>query len=184
MKSLLPSKIFFLCGSIPYDEPIYPSRAGHSQRFGGVYQNEYLIFKVPDNKNPNRTNDKRMYKDELDKLWSFLLENNKITTPDFERLCPDLYGRGGCCVGAFYGIINFKFPNYFIKGFGYIEFKQVDKLTVAEYMEYGNPFENKALLVKVREYNIIIVNENGEPTGSLFWDETKKSIKILSISPQ
>src|ERR1035437_6698808 len=128
MKSLLPSKIFFLCGSIPYDEPIYPSRAGHSQRFGGVYQNEYLIFKVPDNKNHERTNDKRMYKDELDKLWSFLLENDKITTPDFERLCQDLCDRAPCCVGAFYGIINFLYPNFFVKGHGFIEFKQVNKL--------------------------------------------------------
>jgi|688.fasta_scaffold1033452_1 hypothetical protein len=122
-----PKKIFNRLKSIPFGIEIYSSKKDGKYLFAGVRDkrksNETVLYTIPQNKNLKCPNIKGFQRDEIDKLWSFLMKNREIKTNDFKELFPILYKEGGCCVAGFYGMINTLFPNYFIKFHGGIRLK-------------------------------------------------------------
>ncbi len=121
----LPNKIFNRCVQIPFNQLIYTSREDGKYHFGGVRNKrkgrECVYYSVPNKNNPKQPYIKGIEKDELEKLWKLLKQNKNIKTADFKLIFPELYKEGSCCVAGFFGIINFIFPNTFIKGNGFIK---------------------------------------------------------------
>src|ERR1035437_5583339 len=129
MKTLLPGTIFDLCQNIPTGKDIYRSGKNHKHRFGGVNTiSEKIIYIVPANNYTGSINKRSISKNELETLWSFLIANEKMTTPEFKNVCPTLYNRSTCSTGVFYGIINYLFPKVFVKSRSCIKFKEVRKM--------------------------------------------------------
>ncbi len=128
---ILPNKIFNRCKQIPSNELIYISRAGGKYYFGGVRfrrkDRECIYYIIPNNKNQETPNIKGIEKEELEKLWKILKQKGIIKTDDFKIDFPELYKEGGCCFSSFFGIINFIFPNTFMKGHGYIKIIKNEK---------------------------------------------------------
>lgn len=120
----LPNKIFNRCTNIPFNQLIYVSRNGGEFHFGGVRNRrkgkECVFYIVPNNTKNKFPNIKGIEKEELEKLWSLLKQNEIITTADFRMYFPELYNEGSCCFTGFWGIINFLFPNTFTKTHGAI----------------------------------------------------------------
>ena len=121
----LPNKIFNRCKQIPFNQLIYVSRTGGKYFFGGVrYRRkgkECIYYIIPNNINPEIPNIKGIEKEELEKLWKILKQKEIIKTDDLKIDFPELYIEGGCCFTAFFGVINFLFPDTFLKGHSYIK---------------------------------------------------------------
>jgi hypothetical protein len=127
----LPNKIFNQCKQIPSNELIYISKNGGKYYFGGVRcrrkGRECIYYLVPNNIKPEIPNIKGIEKEELEKLWKILKQKGIIKTDDIKTDFPELYNEGGCCFAGFYGIINFIFPNTFIKVHGFIKMIENEK---------------------------------------------------------
>lgn len=119
MLKKLPNKIFNRCKKIPFDTTIYITRENRNYKFCGIRDrritNETLLYSVPNIKNPQCPNIKGFQKLIIDNLWSFLLANKSISLEDMETKYPAVIREGKCCYAAFYGLINFLFPNQFTK---------------------------------------------------------------------
>jgi hypothetical protein len=119
MMKKLPHKIFNRCKRIPFNTTIYTTREKGDYKFCGMRDrritNESVLYSVPNNKNPHYPNIKGFQREEMDNLWDFLLTNNSISIQDMESKYPALIKEGKCCFAAFYGLINFLFPNQFTK---------------------------------------------------------------------
>lgn len=127
----LPNKIFNRCKQIPSNELIYISKNGGKYYFGGVRfrrkGRECIYYLVPNNIKPEIPNIKGIEKEELEKLWKILKYKGIIKTDDLRILFPELYSEGSCCITGFFGIINFIFPNTFIKVHGCIKMIEDEK---------------------------------------------------------
>lgn len=122
----LPNKIFNKASKIEFETTIYTSKNGGKYKvLGGRIRREgnvCLLYTIPNNSYPDNPNIKGFQRDEIDKLWSILKQNEMLRVKDFKNNFPKLYVEGPCCFSAFWGIINFLFPDIFIKTHGKISF--------------------------------------------------------------
>jgi hypothetical protein len=133
MYTILPKTIFDQCYNIPSGKGIYRSQKNHTHKFGNVNTiSEKIIYLIPDNNIKGKLNKRCISKNELEALWSFLIENKKMTTPEFKNICPALYYKSTCSVGVFFGIINYLFPKSFEKSHSCIKFKEERKMKTNE----------------------------------------------------
>jgi hypothetical protein len=87
--------------------------------------NESVLYSVPNNKSPQCPNIKGFQREEMDNLWYFLLTTKSLSIQDIESKYPALIKEGKCCFAAFYGLINFLFPNQFTKSKSKINLKPI-----------------------------------------------------------
>ena len=120
--STLPKKIFNRCKTIPFNQLI--SENNDSYHFGGVRDKrkgkECIFFTISNRENTEYPYIKGIEKEEIEKLWGILTKKGDLKTNDFKTIFPKLYNEGGCCVAAFFGIINHLYPGRFIKTRGKI----------------------------------------------------------------
>ena len=116
---MFSKKLYNKCGIIPINQPLHITNNNGIYKFIGLRKwrtsNESLFYIIPNNKNPELPYVKGFQRTELDMLWRYLLANQSITMKDFEKLCPDLIKEGKCCFAAFYGLIDYLYPNCFTK---------------------------------------------------------------------
>lgn len=122
--SKLPSKLFNRCKTIPFNQLIPIIETNGDCHFGGVRDKrkgkECVFFTIPNRNNPELPYIKGIEKEELEKLWEILIKKRVLTTNCFKTFFPELYKEGGCCVTAFFGIINYLHPETFTKTRGKI----------------------------------------------------------------
>lgn len=120
--SSLPKKIFNRCKKIPVNQLISDNIDGYY--FGGVRDKrkgkECIFYIIPNRNNLQYPYIKGFEKVEIEKLWEELLIFGFLKTIDFKTIAAELYKEGGCCVAAFFGIINYLHPSKFIKTRGKI----------------------------------------------------------------
>lgn len=113
----LPSKVFNRATSVFFNTIIYTTKDGGKYRLIGArkfrQENVCILYTIPNNKNPKLPHIKAIQREEMDKLWSILMQNRFITSRDCDALFPELYNEGSCYFSAFYGIINCLFPKTF-----------------------------------------------------------------------